>query len=80
MYMNAIKERDAGVESLTNAKESLNRFEALVKQQVGRAMEKERQQHQKVQEQLRQLQDRFKLVEDEKTAAVLKNEELQKKI
>jgi hypothetical protein len=32
MYMNAIKERDAGVESITNAKESLNRFEARVKQ------------------------------------------------
>jgi len=76
MYMNAIKERDAGVESLTNAKESLNRFEALVKQQVERAMEKERQQHHKVQEQLKTLERKYKLVEDEKAAAVLKNEEL----
>jgi hypothetical protein len=39
-----IKERDAGIEQLQNAKESLNRFEALVKQQVDRAMEKERKQ------------------------------------
>lgn len=32
LYLNAIKERDAGVEKLNNAKESLNRFEALVTQ------------------------------------------------
>jgi len=42
LYLNAIKERDTGVEKLNNAKESLNRFEALVKQQVDKAMEKER--------------------------------------
>ena len=45
LYLNAIKERDAGAEKLNNAKESLNRFEALVKQQVDRAMDKERKQH-----------------------------------
>ena len=76
MYMNAIKERDAGVESLTSAKESLNRFEALVKQQVERAMEKERQIHSKTVDQLKNLERKYKLIEDEKTAAVLKNEEL----
>ena len=40
--MNAIKERDAGAEKLQNAKESLGRFEGLVKQQVERAVAKER--------------------------------------
>ena len=76
LYMNAIKERDAGVESLTNAKENLNRFEALVKQQVERAMEKERIQHHKTLEELKALQRRHKLVEDEKAALTLKSEDL----
>ena len=31
LYLNAIKERDSGIEKLNSAKESLNRFEALVK-------------------------------------------------
>ena len=48
LYLNAIKERDAGVEKLNNAKESLNRFEALVTQQVDRAMMKEREAHRQV--------------------------------
>ena len=34
LYLNAIKERDAGTEKLNSAKESLNRFEDLVKLQV----------------------------------------------
>lgn len=31
LYLNAIKERDGTAEQLTNAKDSLNRFEALVR-------------------------------------------------
>ena len=42
MYLEAIKERDAGTEKLKNAKESIGRFDALVKAQVERAMAAER--------------------------------------
>ena len=69
LYLNAIKERDTGVEKLNNAKESLNRFEALVKQQVDRAMEKERQVHSKVQIEKDALEQRLKIKEDERMSA-----------
>ena len=41
-YLQAIKERDEGAEKLKNAKESMSRFDALVKAQVDRAMAAER--------------------------------------
>ena len=66
LYLNAIKERDAGAEKLNNAKESLNRFEALVKQQVDRAMDKERKLHLQVVREKADLEQRLKLVQEEK--------------
>ena len=42
LYLAAIKDRDAGAAQLSNAKESLQRFDALVKEQVQRAMGQER--------------------------------------
>ena len=80
LYLNAIKERDAGAEKLNNAKESLNRFEALVKQQVDRAMDKERKQHQQVQGDKDALELRLKLIEDEKNTAQAKVKGLNEKI
>lgn len=68
LYLNAIKERDTGAEKLNNAKESLNRFEALVKQQVDRAMDKERKQHSQIEVDRDALKDRLALlVREEKT-------------
>jgi Ca2+-binding EF-hand superfamily protein len=69
LYLNAIKERDAGAERLNNAKESLNRFEALVKQQVDRATDKERKQHETVRAEKDRLEARLKLVEAERDDA-----------
>jgi len=63
LYLNAIKERDAGVEKLNNAKESLNRFEALVTQQVDRAMTKEREAHRQAEAGRVGLQERLGLRE-----------------
>ena len=80
LYLNAIKERDAGVEKLNNAKDSLNRFEALVKQQVDRAMDKERKQHQQVVAEKDALEQRRRLIEDEKNAAQRKVKELEGKV
>jgi len=65
LYLNAIKERDAGAEKLNNAKESLNRFEALVKQQVDRAMDKERKTHIAVLSERDELQQRNKVLQEE---------------
>ena len=80
MYMNAIKERDAGVESITNAKESLNRFEARVKQQVDRAMAKEREQHRKAADRLAKLEEDYKASQDALEAANDKNDDLEKRL
>ena len=51
-YLSAIKERDAGTEKLKNAKESMSRFDALVKTQVERAMATERKEYERLKKQL----------------------------
>jgi len=48
MYLAVVKERHAGFEQINNAKESLGRYESLVKEQVDRAMAKERKEHEQV--------------------------------
>ena len=45
LYLNAIKEKDAGAEALRTAKESLARLSATVKAAVDRALEEERKVH-----------------------------------
>jgi len=63
-YLNAIKERDAGAEKLRNAKESLSRFEALVKQSVDRAMAEERKANAGVRAREAELQQKVTMLEE----------------
>lgn len=55
LCLNAIRERDAGVEKLNNAKQSILDFQQVVKRQVDKAMEKERAQHQRALEEVEDL-------------------------
>lgn len=79
LYLNAIKDRDAGAEKLSHAKESLSRFEALVKQQVDRAMEKERKQHRELQAEAAKLEEKLERTEEEKAQALAKWRSLDEK-
>jgi hypothetical protein len=80
LYLNAIKERDAGVEKLNNAKESLNRFEALVTQQVDRAMTKEREAHRQAEAGRVGLEERLGLRERDEKAHLEKIRQQQVRI
>ena len=80
LYLTAIKERDAGTERLTNAKDSLNRYEALIKQQVDKAMARERADHNKTVVEKEALQKRIKALENENTELTNKNRGLSEKI
>jgi hypothetical protein len=80
LYLTAIKERDAGTEKLTNAKDSLNRYEALIKQQVDKAMARERAEHNKTVIEKEALQKRINALENENTELNNKNKNLAEKI
>jgi len=80
LYLNAIKERDAGTEKLNNAKESLNRFEALVTQQVDRAMKKERGAHREVEAERVGLHERLALRKGDDEANLKKIQEKNERI
>lgn len=80
LYLNAIKERDGGVEKLNNAKESLNRFEALVTQQVDRAMTKEREAHREVLSEKVGLDERLELRMRDDAANLAKIRQQQERI
>lgn len=80
LYLSTIKERDAGAEQLQNAKESLNRFEALVKQQVDRAQEKERKQFADTKKKLETSEKTVKMKQEEIESYKKKITELNAKI
>ena len=80
LYLSTIKERDAGADQLQNAKESLNRFEALVKQQVDRAQEKERKQFADTKKKLETSEKTVKMKQEEIESYKKKITELNAKI
>jgi chromosome segregation ATPase len=79
LYLNAIRERDAGIEKLNNAKKSILDFEQVVKRQVDKAMDKERALHKRNLVDLEKYKDMFQAGEDAQLRLKKKNKELEEK-
>lgn len=76
-YLAAIKERDAGAEKLKNAKESMSRFDALVKAQVERAMAAERKEYSLLQKKMQEKDTELDMLRQAKEHQEQKVRELQ---
>ena len=69
-----------GAEKLKNAKESLNRFETVVKEQVNRAMADERKQSAIVKRELDELKRKYSMLQEENADLNIKRANLEDKL
>lgn len=79
-YLEAIKDRDVGAEKLRNAKESMGRFDDLVKVQADKVIAVDREQKEKLEKKLADKETEIVMLKQSKEHLEKKVEELQERL